>query len=103
MTKKGSRYCHPLLRKTAQEMAASLYEDLATNPVWYAQAKKEGLSQDKFISLKWGVLLEDARATLAQLLATSLNERLKSEISDALILDHSLKRGTARLKPAFHI
>jgi len=82
-------HAHKLVAKTAQEMAAAVYERCAQNNEWFA----ENPSQDRYVADAWPLFIEQARSTLAQLLRTTMDEGLKKEIYDALILDGSLRRG----------
>jgi len=80
--------CHALVRKTAIEFAQALYEALATNNKWYAANKDRAA----FVNSRWPLLLPKARATLAEMLKRPIDERLKAEIREALILDHGIRR-----------
>ena len=92
------QHCHPLLRATAIEMAGELYDLLMKNNEQFGEWKKlhpelKSLAEleIRFLELKWPELLEDARATLAQMLAGNLSEELKSTIHDALVKDNPLR------------
>jgi hypothetical protein len=52
----------------------------------------------RFLELKWPELVEDARATLANMLSTGISQELKDTIFDALIKDEPLRK--ARLTRA---
>jgi hypothetical protein len=83
-------HCHKLVAETAKEMAAATYEFLAKrSDAWYGQ----NLSQDKWVKRAWPLYIEEARRTLAGLLATAIAPELKDEIHDAIIKDGSLRRG----------
>jgi hypothetical protein len=83
-------HAHKLVAKTAQEMAQEIYEKNAgKSNDFYAQYP----DAQAYISSCWPLYLDAARATLAQLLTTNLDESLKSEIHDALIRDATLRRG----------
>lgn len=82
-------HAHKLVAKTAQEMAQEIYEQNASNNKFY----EEYPDRESYVSACWPLYLDAARATLAQLLATNMDESLKSEIHDALIRDATLRRG----------
>lgn len=99
------QHCHPLLRATAIEMAGDLYDLMMKNNQQFAEWKR--LHPDletpaeleiRFIELKWPELIEDARTTLAGMLAGTANEELKTTIHDALVKDNPLR--LARLSRA---
>lgn len=98
------QHCHALIRATAIEMAGELYDLMMKNNQQYAEWKRmhPDLSlvqlEIRFIELKWPELIEDARATLAQMLGMPGNEELKETIFDALCKDEPLRR--ARLARA---
>lgn len=92
------QHCHPLLRATAIEMAGDLYDLMMKNNQQFAEWKR--LHPDlgtlaeleiRFIELKWPELIEDARATLARMLAGGASEELKTTIHDALVKDNPLR------------
>jgi hypothetical protein len=93
------QHCHPLLRATAIEMAGDLYDLMMKNNQQWAEWQKlhpelEGnLAQleIRFLELKWPELLEDARTTLAGMLAGNASEELKMAIHDALVKDNPLR------------
>lgn len=92
------QHCHPLIRATAVEMAGDLYDLMMRNNEQWEEWKKlnpdcQSLSQYeiRFLELKWPELLEDARATLAGMLARPIDEGLKAEIHDALVKDNGLR------------
>ena len=93
------QHCHPLLRATAIEMAGDLYDLMMKNNQQWAEWQRlhpelEGnLAQleIRFLELKWPELLEDARATLAGMLAGNASEDLKATIHDALVKDNPLR------------
>ena len=82
-------YCHQLLRDTAKEFAGEFHEFMA------GQSKKfyaDWPVQRAFVDLKWGLFLEQARATLAHMLTTPIDEKQKELIHEALVLDMPLHR-----------
>ena len=93
------QHCHPLIRVTAIEMAGELYDLMMKNNVQWQEWKNlhpelgGNLAEleIRFLELKWPELLEDARTTLAGLLATNVSEELKIKIHDALVKDNSLR------------
>lgn len=82
---------HEMVAHVAKEMAGEVYDTWAkSSNVWYRQHK----SRDKYIGESWGLYVEAARATLASMLAQpSTPELLKEQIHDALVKDHSVRRG----------
>jgi hypothetical protein len=92
-------HCHPLLRATAIEMAGELYDLMMKNNEQWSEWKNMhpefggNLAQleIRFLELKWPELIEDARATLAGMLATNISEDLKQQIFDALVKDQGLR------------
>jgi|SRR5882724_10376816 len=96
-------HCHKLVAQTAKEMAGALYEEVMRDNTLWANWKAQCPDltpprlQAMFIELMWPKLIEQARATLAKLLATPLSESLKQQITDALIKDNTLMRGRKRL------
>lgn len=101
------QHCHPLLRATAIEMAGELYDLMMKNNVQWEEWKKlnpelSTLAQYeiRFLELKWPELIEDARATLAQMLARPIGEDLKLQIHDALVKDEPLRRARLARKAA---
>jgi hypothetical protein len=82
-------HAHKMVAGVAREMAAAVYERCARNNEWFA----ENPSQDDYVRDAWPLFLEQARATLAQMLGGQLDEELKKQIHAALILDGSLRRG----------
>lgn len=91
------QHCHAMVRMIAIEMAGELYDELMRNNEQYSEWKgmNPGLNATKleirFIELKWGELIEDARATMAQLLASNMSEELKQPIFHALLADNELR------------
>ena len=103
---KNLKYCHQLVRDTAKAFAGEIYEEVMHhNENWEAwQAMCPDLTKEKlqseFIKLMWPRLLDDARATLAKMLAGPIAEPLKEQIYRALILDGQI-RGKRGPKPIF--
>jgi hypothetical protein len=92
-------HCHKLVRATAIEMAGELYDDVMRGDnTLYSQWKSvcpeltPALCEMKFIELLWPKMVEQARATLAQMLGTNIPEDQKQIIYDALICDGMLGR-----------
>lgn len=83
-------HAHKLVAKTAQEMAQEVYEKNASRSnEFYAEYP----DREDYVKKCWPLYLDAARATLAQLLTSSLDENLKIQIHDALIKDATLRRG----------
>ena len=103
MTKRGlgakQIHCHKMIYATAVEMAGALYDEMMHDNLWYDLWKKQnpGASsstmQARFIKRNLAKIIPQARATLAGMLAQPIDEALKKDIFDALILDNQLVRG----------
>lgn len=101
------KYCHELIRETAMALAGELYEkamrDNENHATWKLMCNDMTSEQRlaEFIQLMWPRMIEDARATLARMLATSQNEVLKEHIYNALILDGQLRAKGKGPQPKF--
>lgn len=82
-------HAHKLVAKTAQDMAQEIYETLASKNDFYEKYP----DREKYVKECWPLYLDAARATLAQLLAGNMEDRLKAEIHEALLKDATLRRG----------
>ena len=83
-------HAHKLVAKTAQEMAHEVYEKNAgRSNDFYAKYP----DRDAYVKECWPLYLDAARATLAQLLTTNMEDNLKDQIHEALIKDATLRRG----------
>lgn len=82
------KICHHLVAETAKGMARALYEELSLDNHWH----KNSPTEDAFVEFMWPGLIEQARHTLAGMLAGGHPEELKNEILDALVKDASLPR-----------
>lgn len=81
------KYAHELVAATAKEMAACWYEEAAHDNDFYAFYPK----QKMFINREWKRFLEVAKATLAQMLGSSMTpEHEKEQIFEALVKHASL-------------
>lgn len=93
----GGKSCHKLVAETAKEMAGVAVQEMLLDDGIYKkfQAKypEKTLAELEatLINLTWPALIEQARATLAKLLATPIDESLKDQILSALILDNTLR------------
>ena len=102
----GGANCHILVAKTAQAMARECYDSfMQSNPQYAAwREANPGLSGEaleaRWIVTRWGLFVEPARATLAEMLRQPIDEALKKQISEALILDAQLIRGRKRFDGA---
>lgn len=93
-------HCHKLVAKIAREAAGEHYELLMqVNPLFDSwKAQNPGLGpkalEARFVATKWGLYVEFARATLAHMLTRpDIDEGLKEDIMEALVLDATLRRG----------
>lgn len=99
-----TRYCHRMVKVTAMALAHEVYDRaMGDNAAWanwrqFCEDLGRQQTEEEFVALAWPHLLDTARATLAKLLGSSMDEGLKEQIHDALIKDN-LIRGTADLKP----
>lgn len=100
-----SAHCHKLVAKVAQEAAGELYEKLMGDDEIYAEWKRQNPNltpkqlESRFIAKNWGRCIDFARATLATMLRSpTVDEKLKEDIMEALVLDATLIRG--RQQPA---
>lgn len=92
-----SQHCHKLIRAAAIEMAGELYDEMMKNNEQWAEWK--AMTPDRtpvereilWIEAKWGELIEDARATLAMMLASPIDDALKTQIFQCLIDDAPLR------------
>ena len=86
--KRGS--AHRLLAETAKEMAGAVYEVNAQDNVFYLRYP----DQKAYIEQVWGSLIDQAKQTLAMMLANPLTpDHQKEIIAEALILDNQLVIG----------
>lgn len=77
---KPPRHCHKMVRDTAIWLAAEFYEKAAKNNIFRQQFP----SQEAYMADKWGAFVDEARATLAQMLARSYPEDFKQRVYEAL-------------------
>lgn len=95
-------HAHWRVVKLARGMAQELYEEVMRDNEVYKQWKLQcpelspKFLRRRFVELATPGLIESARATLAQLLTTGLDESLKAEIYEALIKDNLLVQGRAK-------
>lgn len=94
-----TRNCHWLVWQTAQKLAGALYEAMMKDNQRFAAWKlacgktKPAELEAAFIALSAPKLIEQARATLAKSLRSSLDDSLKDTIADALIQDNLIRIG----------
>ena len=90
--------CHKLVAETAKAMAAELFEHAMQNNARFrawrevCDAPTEAIRK-RYVQMAYPKLIEQARATLAKLLTTNMDESLKRQIHDALIADNMLRIG----------
>jgi hypothetical protein len=86
-----------MVRETAREMAGAIFEEVMKDnerwKLWQELCPELTPSggQKAYMDLAWPHLVEQARATLAQMLTGGLNDDLKELIANALILDNQLR------------
>lgn len=101
MTEKPKSHAHWYVRDTAIAMAHELYEMLMLDDKQYKVWKNRypdrpaKFLEERFVSLTYPTLIEQARAALAGVLATTMDDDLKATIYEALLLDATLVRGRA--------
>lgn len=78
---------HRLVMRQAKEFCIALHEKFCMQLPGFAQKWPD---PEAFAKCFWPHFCAEARATLAQLLASTMNERLKEQIHDGLMKDHSL-------------
>lgn len=96
---KNTAHCHVMVAEVAKAAAHELYDTLmfdnALNELWRKRYPNLGSKklEDKFVAMYWGKCIPFARATLAQLLRSPIDDRQKESIVEALALDATLIRG----------
>ena len=98
-----SGHVHKLIAETAQALAHESYAELmASANIVYEQwkAKHPGLSakglERAYVKRYWPAHIAIARATLARMLASPIDDTLGAAIMEALALDATLIRGRAK-------
>lgn len=88
---------HKLIKKTAMEMAAAHYEQMAKHDLFY----RRWPDQDDYIEIAWVVFLPEAKSSLANMLTLpSIPQHWKDEIHEALVKHHDLQVMQQRLDNA---
>ena len=93
---------HKLIAETAREMAAELFEHAMVHNERFRAWREasDNLPTEairrRYVEMAYPKLIEQARATLAALLAQPIDESLKKTIADALVLDNALQIGRQR-------
>lgn len=104
MSARGAAHAHRMVAKAAAEMAGHAYELIMKNDVLFKAWKSENPGatakalETRFISKFGECYLEQARATLAGMLAGPYDEVTKAAIHEALILDATLMKGRDRAR-----
>lgn len=92
-------HAHTLVAETAKDMAHTLFEKTMQDNSFYSAfvannpGRTLGELESLYITRMWPVLVEQARATLAGMLRSGIDEGVKERIMEALVLDNSLVRG----------
>ena len=73
-------------------MAGAFYEIMASESNSFY---KQWPQQKSFCAERWGLFIEQARATLAHMLTLPIDEGQKEMIHEALVLDGNLHRNRA--------
>lgn len=106
--KRSGAHVHHLIAKTAQDLCRVDFDKLMSHPTlgnaafrgfraYFPEGTPTKTLETEYVKRMWPLYIDPARDTLTHLLTTLSNDVLKNEISEALILDASLKRG--RLVP----
>ncbi len=83
-------HAHVLVVRTAREIAAAVYEELAKNDSWYAANPDRA----DFVARTHGALIAQARQALAGMLRSlTVDEGQKELIAEALLRDSTLRGG----------
>lgn len=99
VSNRPSSHAHWMVRDTAVAMAHELYDTMMSDDKWYRMWKFQnpGLTakalEQAFVDKNLGILLPQARATLAKMLRTSTDTKTQEAIYEALTLDATLVRG----------
>ena len=86
-----------MVKQLAQEMAEATFEHLMQDNTRYKAWRElcpdltPHIARSRFVTLAWPHLIEQARHTLAGMLNSPLDDSLKDQISEALILDYGFK------------
>lgn len=103
LQRKNAKYAHKLVVKTAEELARATYEMVMGDNLIYAAWKTQNPDcqngkelEAKYVAKRTSWFLEPARATLTRLLSQPIDQALKDEIEEALVLDATLRRGRAQ-------
>lgn len=98
--RRGRTACHKQVRDVAQAAAGELYEALMRDNEVFAEWQRQnpGLTrkalESRFIAKNWPKCIEFARGTLAHMLTRSdIDESVKDQILEVLILDNSVPIG----------
>lgn len=98
--KQVDKHAHNMVVKLSKEMAGAMYDTLMKKNEWYAEWQRKNPEctpkqlELRFIERTHGTLIEEARATLAQMLSIpSIDELTKEKIYESLLLDKTLTRG----------
>ena len=93
-------FCHKEVRKVAQAACHELYDVLMQDNRLYEEWKRQNpeLSphtlETRFVAKNWPRCIEFARATLAHMLTRAdINEKVKDQILEVLVLDASVPVG----------
>lgn len=96
------QHAHRTVANVAMEAANQHYEVFMGENAIYAEWKRlnpgatpEQLRQ-RYVAKHWGKFVPFARATLACMLRTTTDEKMREEIYEALLLDDSLVRGRGK-------
>ncbi len=97
-------YCHQLLRETAVAMAAEFWEIMAQANQPPGQWRGWHPVQRSFAENHFGKFLEAARGALVHMLTTPIDDGLKTQIQEALVLDRPLREHrTMNTKQVFNV
>lgn len=88
-------HVHPLVLKTAMEMAEALFEDYARDNAIYAQFRAHGWTEKRirrvFVARVAPRFYEEARQAMTEILAGEYPQAMKDEVYEALCKDNLLR------------
>lgn len=91
---KPPAHCHRQVRDTAEGIAAAFYEMAASDNDFY----KLWPSQRRFVKLKWGAFVKDARQAMGEMLGRDdVPEEIKAAVYEALQMDAAAKGGDVQV------
>jgi hypothetical protein len=88
-------HAHKMVAHIAEEMAQTVYEECASNNVWYAANP----DRRKFVKFAAPTMIVHARQVLGEMLGRDdVSDREKEEIFEALLADRAIPRGGSAVR-----